>query len=86
MHVTGTQTWPKPSLGLKPTWPGFKPGQNPVWDLNPHGWDYSAETQFGTLTQNLLIRITHLLSGLTKGQVVSQCRRNSAKGKVIGKK
>ena len=53
-HVAGTQTWPKPCLGLKPTWLGLKPSQNPVCDLNPQS----------------LIRITHLMSGLTEAQVL----------------
>ena len=33
--MAGTQTQPKPILGLKPTWLGLRPSQNPVWDLNP---------------------------------------------------
>ena len=60
-HVAGTQTRPKPCLGLKPTWLGLKPtwlglkpSQNPVCDLNPQS----------------LIRITHLMSGLTEAQVL----------------
>ena len=35
----GTQTQPKPRLGLEPMWPGLEPGQNPDWDLNPRSWD-----------------------------------------------
>ena len=35
----GTQTQPKPSFGLKPTWLGIEPSKNPAWDLNPRGWD-----------------------------------------------
>ena len=34
-----TQTQPKPSFGLKPTWLGIEPSKNPAWDLNPRGWD-----------------------------------------------
>ena len=30
--LAGTQTQPKPCLGLKPS-------QNSAWDLHPHGWD-----------------------------------------------
>ena len=38
-------------LRFEPTRLGFKPGQNPAWDLNPHGWDsYQAKIQFETLT------------------------------------
>ena len=33
--MAGTRKQPKPILGLKPTWLGLIPSQNPVWDLNP---------------------------------------------------
>ena len=36
---TGTQTQPKPSLGLKPMGLGLELSQNPAWDLNPHDRD-----------------------------------------------
>lgn len=56
------------------TWPhllGLKPSQNPVWDSNPHGWDSNpAKTLLGTWTHDLLIRITHPMSGLTEVQVL----------------
>ena len=35
----GTQTQPKPSLGLKPMWLGLELSQNPAWNLNPCDWD-----------------------------------------------
>ena len=38
-------------LGLECMWLGLKPGQNPVWDLNPHGQDSNlAKTLFGIWT------------------------------------
>ena len=46
----GTQTQPKSSLGLEPTWPGLEPRQNPAWDLNPRRWDSNlAKILLGTL-------------------------------------
>lgn len=38
---------------------------NPVWDLNPHDWDSNLAT-----THNLPMKITHLVSGLNKAQVL----------------
>ena len=39
--------------------------------LEPECWDSNpAKTQIGTWTHGLLIRITHLVSGLTEAQVL----------------
>ena len=72
----GTWTRPKPSLGLKPMWMGFKPSQNPAWDLNPHGWDSNPAWTHGTLFQDLM-KLRFLMF---------HCRKNSVRDKVIGKK
>ena len=52
-------------LGLDPRQPGLEPGQNPDWDLNPHGWDSNLAK-----TQGILTEITHLVSGLNEAQVL----------------
>ena len=44
---------------------------NSDWDLNACGRDLNlAKTLFGTPTHGLLIRVTHLVSGLTEAQVL----------------
>ena len=51
------------------------------WDLNSMFKNLNlSKTLLGTPTHGLLIRITHLVSGLTEAQVLS------VRGKVIGKK
>ena len=60
-----TRTQPKPRLGLEPTWPGLKPGQNPDWDLNACGRDSNPAK-----THSLPTEITHLVSGLNEAQVL----------------
>ena len=54
------------------------------WDSNP------AKTRVGTLTDNILMRTTHLVSGLTEAQVfefwLSHHRKNSVRDKVIAEK
>ena len=56
---------------------GLEPSQNRGWDLNP-----GARTRIHCL----LIDIAHLVSGLNEAQVLFvSARRNSVRGKVIGK-
>ena len=45
--------------------PGLESGQNPDWDLNPHGWDSNPAK-----THSLPTEITHLVSGLNEAQVL----------------
>ena len=60
-----------PQIGVWTHMLRLKPNPNLVWDLNPWGQDWNpAKTQFGTLTHDLLIRITHLMSGLTETQLL----------------
>ena len=52
-------------LGLEPTQAGLEPGQNPDWDLNPHGWDSNAAK-----THSLPTETTHLVLGLNEAQIL----------------
>ena len=62
--------------------PGLKPSQNPDWDLNPCIWDLNLAK-----THSLPTEITHLVSGLMKLRfLMSHCRKNSVRDKVMGKK
>ena len=45
--------------------PGLEPGQNPGWDLNPHGRDSNPAKPHSLPTE-----ITHLVSGLNEAQVL----------------
>ena len=72
----GTQTQPKPCLGLKPMWLGLKPSQNLVWDSNPHGWDSNRAKTHGTWFKNLM-KLKFLMS---------HHRKNSVRDKAIGEK
>ena len=63
-------------LGLEPTWLGLKPGQNPVWDSNPHGWDSNSAKTHNTWFQDSM-KLKFLMS---------YCRKNSVRDKVIGGK
>jgi len=68
----GTQTQPKPSLGLNTTRLGLKPSQNPVWDLYPRGWDLSPAKTHSTWFQDLMkLRL-----------LMSHHRKNSVRDKV----
>ena len=86
-------------LGLELTRPWLKPGQRPVWDLNPHGWDLNpAKTQFGSQTYMAGTQIQPKLMVLKlRSQIWFQDlmkfrflmphnRKNSLRDKVIGKK
>ena len=55
---------------------GFEPSQNPVWDLNPHGWDSNPAKTHSTWFQDLM-KLRFL---------ISHHRKNSVRDKVIGKK
>ena len=46
-------------------WPGLKPGQNLVCDLNPHGWDANPAK-----THSFSTEITPLVSGFNEAQVL----------------
>ena len=86
-------------LRLEPTRPGLRPGQNPHWDSNPHCW-YSnpAKTQTGTRTHAVgtqtrpkptvfQLRSHIWFQDLMKLRfLMSHRRKNSVRGKVIGKK
>ena len=73
---TGTWTQPKPSLVLEPTWLGLKPSQNLAWDSNPCGWDSNPAKTHCSWFQDLM-KLRFLMS---------HCRKNSLRDKVIGKK
>ena len=51
---------------------GLKPGQNPVWDSNPCGWDWNPQYWFQDL-----MKLRFLMS---------HPRKNSVRNKVIVKK
>ena len=75
-YMAGTQTQPKPRLGLESTWLGLEPSQNPAWDLNPRGWDSNpAKTHSSWFLDLMKLRF-----------VMSHCRTNSVRDKMIGKK
>ena len=72
----GTRTQLKPSLELKPTWLGLEPSQNPDWDLNPRDGDSNPAKIHSTWFQDLMnLRF-----------LMSHCRKNLVRDKVIGKK
>ena len=64
------------SLGLEPMFLGLKSGQNPVWDSNPHGQDSNSATTHNTWFQDSM-KLKFLMS---------YCRKNSVRDKVIGEK
>ena len=72
----GTQTQPKPSMGVKPMGLGLEPSQNPAWNLNPHDWDSNPAKTDGTSFQDLM----------KPRFLMSHHRKNSVRDKVIGKK
>ena len=72
----GTQTQPKPSLGLKSMWLGLEPSQNLAWDSNPCGWGSNPAKTHSTWFQDLM-KLRFLMS---------HYRKNSVRNKVIGKK
>ena len=72
----GTQTQPKPSLGLKSMWLGLEPSQNLAWDANPCGWGSNPAKTHSTWFQDLM-KLRFLMS---------HYRKNSVRNKVIGKK
>ena len=55
---------------------GLKPSQNPVWGLNPCGWDSNQAKTHNTWFQDL-IKLRFLMY---------HCRKNSVRDKVMGKK
>ena len=90
----GTQTQPKSSLALEPTWLGLEPGLNLPWDFNLCGWD-------SNLTKTLLGTWTHMARTWSQPKpIVLQLRshtsfqnpmelrflKNSVRDKVIGKR
>ena len=98
-HVTGTRTPPKPWLGLEPTRTGLEPSQNPDWDLNPHSWDsnpaktltrtwtHTAGTRTWPKSTVFQLRSHTWFQDLMKLRfLMSHCRKDSVRDKVIGKK
>ena len=74
--MAGSQTLPKFCLGLEPRWLGLEPNQNPAWDLNTRGWDLNpAKTHSIWFPDLMKLRF-----------LMSHCRKNSVRDKVIGKK
>ena len=63
-------------LGLEPMWLRLEPSQNPAWNLSPHGWDWNPAKTHGTWFHDL-VKLRFLMS---------HCRKNSVRDKVIGKK
>ena len=63
-------------LGLEPTCLGLEPSQNPAWDSNPSGWNSNPAKTHSTWFQDLM-KLRFLMS---------HCRKNSVRDKMIGKK
>ena len=88
-----------PRIGTWTHVPGLKPSQNPDWDSNPRGWDSNpAKTQIGTWTHLastwtwpqptvFKLRSHTWFQDLMKLRfLLSHRRKNSVRGKMIGKK
>ena len=73
------------SLGLERMWTGMKPSQNPAWDSNPHGWDSNPAKTHSTWFQDLM-KLRFLSWKRQQDALMSHCRKNSVRDKVIGKK
>ena len=63
-------------MGLESKCLGLDSSQNPVWDLNPYGWNSNQAKTHGTWFQGL-IKLRFMMS---------HCRKTSVKDKLISKK